>query len=92
VTRVRFIRARPTRFGGEPHSGWLPAGAPVPPPTPLTTVPIDFAIEGYGATGYVFSWRGPAREYSGEAWHMALEDALQDAESAFGIGRAEWRE
>ena len=34
----------PVRFGGEEHSGWLPANAATPPPTPVEDALVDFEI------------------------------------------------
>ena len=42
---IKRLIGVPIRFGGEEHSGWLPANAAMPPPTPVEDVLVDFEID-----------------------------------------------
>ncbi len=49
---VRFIKNRPMTIGGEEHTGWLPAGAATPLPTPVT--PSTFQpVKSIDGNGYL---------------------------------------
>jgi hypothetical protein len=41
---IKRLMGVPVRFGGEVHSGWLPANAATPPPTPVEDALVDFEI------------------------------------------------
>ena len=38
---IKRLLAVPVRFGGEEHSGWLPANAATPQPTPVEDTLVD---------------------------------------------------
>ena len=42
---IKRLMALPVRFGGEKHSGWLPASAATPQPTPVEDALVDFEID-----------------------------------------------
>jgi hypothetical protein len=42
---IKRLSAVPIRFGGVENSGWLPANAALPPPTPVEEVVVDFEIK-----------------------------------------------
>jgi hypothetical protein len=41
---IKRLRGVPTRYGGEEHSGWVPANAATPLPTPLEEALLDLEI------------------------------------------------
>ena len=41
---IKRLRGVPTLYGGEEHSGWVPANAATPPPTPLEEALLDLEI------------------------------------------------
>ena len=78
-------------FGGEPHSGWLPAGASTPSPTPIRRATLDFRIlEDDG--GVVLEWVSRDTEHRGDRWYPSAAQAIADARELFGIEQGEWRE
>jgi hypothetical protein len=89
---VREIKQRSIVFGGEDHSGWLPAGASAPLPTPCRTVLVDFLIVQEEQSSFLLEWIGPDRETSGDTWHPDLDAALSQAQHSFGIEHGEWCE
>jgi hypothetical protein len=95
---IKHLSAVPIRFGGEEHSGWLPANAATPPPTPVEEALVDFEIsELEGGGGYIFEWdsRKPLRVTSGppraDLWYETLEDTLEQAFLSFGIQPDQWQ-
>ncbi len=77
-------------FGGKEHSGWLPRGATIAPPIPLTRVELAFAILKEEQAGYILEWRGPTTETSGDTWHSSVEAAVAEAERTFGVPEDAW--
>jgi hypothetical protein len=80
----------PFRFGGEQHTGWLPAGAAAPHPTPVHDVLLDLSISRDGS-GYNFEWRSRETAHWGDTWHQSLEEAKQQAYAQFGINPDAWQ-
>ena len=78
------------RFGGEEHSGWLPANAATPPPTPVEEALVDFEIDEMEG-GYILEWCSRNTSHHGESWYETLEDALEQANAAFDVRPEEWR-
>ena len=78
------------RFGGEEHSGWLPAYAATPPPTPVEDALVDFEI-GELEVGYILAWFARNTSHHGDSWHETLEDALEQASTEFGVMPEEWQ-
>ena len=76
-------------LGGEPHSGWLPAGAAVPLPTPKREVVLSLTIE--SVDGY-FLLIGQSQDgsYDFDDFHESLESALAAAEESYGVPRSSW--
>lgn len=71
------INGRRTALGGEPHSGWLPDGAAIRPPTPRSEEVVDFLIEGDGQ-GAMLYWQGrdgSQADYQCESVEAAVEQA-----------------
>jgi hypothetical protein len=89
---VRVIKQRPCVFGGESHSGWLPAGTNTPLPTTARTVCVDFSIVQQEQSSFLLLWAGPDQETTGDTWQPDLEAALLQAQHSFGIEPGEWRE
>jgi hypothetical protein len=86
---IRHLLAVPVRFGGEEHSGWLPANAATPPPTPVEDALVDFEIHEL-ENGYILEWFSRNTSHHGDSWHETLEDALEQASTEFGVGPEEW--
>jgi hypothetical protein len=77
------------RFGGEQHSGWLPANAATPQPTPVEGALVDFEIHEVEG-GYILEWFSRSTSHHGDSWHETLEDALEQASTEFGVKPEEW--
>jgi hypothetical protein len=89
---IKRLSAVPIRFGGEEHSGWLPANAATPPPTPVEEALMDFEISEYeGGGGYILEWDSRNTSHWGDLWYETLEDALEQAFLYFGIQPDQWQ-
>jgi hypothetical protein len=87
---IKSLSAVPTLFGGEEHSGWLPANAAKPPPTPVEEALVDFEISEVEG-GYLLQWYSQNTSHSGDLWYETLEGALEQASSDWGIHVEEWQ-
>ena len=94
---VMWASRVPIKFGGEEHSGWLPAGAAPPKATPIVHAAIGFRIR-ETAGGYLLEWSPEEGEsvpaeppYAGDTWHQTLSDALDQAEVVFGLLPGTWQ-
>lgn len=87
---VRRITGHPFRFGGVEHTGWLPAGAARPLPTPVRNVLLDLEIVPE-ADGYLLCWASHDGSIRGDHWFDRLEGALRQAEEDFGVGESLWQ-
>jgi hypothetical protein len=87
---IRRLSAVPIRFGGEEHSGWLPANAATPPPTPVEEALVDFEISEVEG-GYILEWYSRNTSHHGDLWYKKLEDALEQASTDWGIQPEEWQ-
>ena len=79
----------PVRFGGEEHSGWLPANAVTPQPTPVEDALVDFEVNELEG-GYILEWYSRNTSHYGDSWYETLEDALEQARTEFGVKPEEW--
>ena len=86
---IKRVLAVQVRFGGEVHSGWLPANAATPQPTPVEEALVDFEVHEVDG-GYILAWYSRNTSHHGDSWHETLEDALEQARSEFGVGPEEW--
>ena len=86
---IKRLLAVPVRFGGEEHSGWLPANAATPRPTPVEDALVDFEIDEMEG-GYILEWFSRNTSHHGDSWHETLEDALEQASIEFGVRPEEW--
>lgn len=86
---VKQIGRYRVTFRGEAQSASLPHGAAEPERTPARTVGVNLVILDDGA-GYLLEWVGPTAEYSGDTWHLSVEEAMAHAESALGVPRHLW--
>jgi hypothetical protein len=77
------------RFGGEEHSGWLPANAATPRPTPVEDALVDFEVHEVEGS-YILAWFSRNTSHHGDSWHETLEDALEQASTEFGVRPEEW--
>ncbi len=87
---VKKLVGRRIRLGGQPHSGWLPKGAAMPPPTPEVVITVDFVIVQEGPGSYFLESSVRSGDYGGDSWHSSLDDALHQAEFEYGITKDEW--
>jgi hypothetical protein len=93
---VYSVAKLPARFGGEPHTGWLPPGAAVPPDTPVVDLALDLSIIEEGPGSYLLEWHpstpglGSGQPYESDSWHPSIEEALKQAELWFGIPADGW--
>ena len=86
---IKRLLAVPVRFGGQEHSGWLPANTAKPPPTPLEDALVDLEIDELEG-GYILEWFSRDTSHHGDSWHESLEDALEQASTEFGVRPEEW--
>jgi hypothetical protein len=86
---IKRLLAVPVRFGGEEHSGWLPANAVTPQPTPVEDALVDFEVNEL-EDGYILAWYSHNTSNHGDSWHETLEDALEHASAEFGVRPEEW--
>jgi hypothetical protein len=87
---IKELQGRRVEFGGEEHSGWLPAGAAWPRPTPVEVAVVDFEISEV-VGGYLLEWYSRNTNHWGDTWHDTLEGALEEARHSFGIQPDEWQ-
>ena len=87
---VKSIKNRPITIGGKDHSGWLPAGAATPLPTPIRHLLINFEIH-FDGSGYLLYHESTDGTLSGDTWHQTLADAEKAANDGFGIMPSESR-
>jgi hypothetical protein len=86
---TRKITGRPMQFGGEEHSGWLPANASPPLPTPVRHALVDLCIVDDGH-GFLLICESRNTDDSWDTWHETIEDAQAQAEAWLGIKPEEW--
>jgi hypothetical protein len=79
-----------TTIGGEPHTGWLPAGAATPLPTPKRDVVLNFVIESEGS-GFLLIVGSADGSITGDTWHDSLVDAQAQAELWYGVSPSLWK-
>ena len=87
---IKHLPAVPICFGGEEHSGWLPANASPPLPTPVEVAVVDFEINEVEG-GYIFEWHSRNTSHRGDLWYETLEGALEQASIDWGIRPEQWR-
>jgi len=87
---IKRLSAVPIRFGGEEHSGWLPANTAAPPPTPIEEALVDFEISEVEG-GYILEWHSRNTSHHGDLWDEMLEGALEQARINFDIQPDEWQ-
>lgn len=99
ATVLKKVAGWPFTFGGELHSGWLPAEAAPPQPRLMHRELLDITIEQEDGGGYLLihvarpsptcpdPFRPPC---GGDSWHDSLEDAEEAAHDYFGIRREDW--
>jgi|GEM_PF-5528437 len=79
-------------YGGNAHSGWLPPGAPTPPPEPIRHLTLDVTIEYEPGDGFllILQAREDPEAFCGDNWYGSLGAAEDDADALFGIGLDRW--
>lgn len=87
---IKRLSGVPILFGGEEHSGWLPADAVTPPPTPVEKAMVDFEISAAGG-GYLLEWHSQNTNHRGDLWFETLEDAMVQAKIDWGIPPDRWQ-
>lgn len=86
---VRKVRGILLRIGGQQHSGWLPAEAAIPLPTPSREVMVDIEIE-FDGVGYLLLCRSQDGLICWDTWHLSLEDAESQAARDYGVHAHQW--
>ena len=87
---VKRVTGWPVRFGGEQHTGWLPAGAAVPLPTPILDVLLDIEIQ-YDGDGYLLCYSSHDGTVQGDTWHQSIVAAENTAAEDFGVQPSQWQ-
>ena len=77
--------------GGEEHTGWLPAGAARPLPTPVRHFVLNLAIENVDG-GYLLVYESQDGSLSGDWWYDSLERAMNGAAEMFGVQPTQWQD
>jgi hypothetical protein len=90
VSVFASLAGRVVRIAGEAHKGWLPGGAIVPVPTPSQDVVLDLEIVDDDGGHFLLLYSARNTDMAGDTWHETLEDALDAAETNFGVARSEW--
>ena len=86
---VKRVTSLPVQFGGEQHTGWLPAGAAVPLPTPAIDVFLDIEIQSDG-DGYLLCYSSQDGTVRGDTWHQSVVEAENAAAKDFGVRPSQW--
>jgi hypothetical protein len=88
---IMRLLAVPVRFGGEEHSGWLPANAVTPPPTPVEDALVDFEIDELEG-GYILAWYSRNTGHRGARKQAAQEyfSELFDPDLAVEVLATAW--
>jgi hypothetical protein len=90
MTIAKRIAGHKVRIGGTRHSGWLPANATTPLPTPLREVLLDIEIQ-FDESGYVLWYMSQDGVLHGDTWHEMLAEAEQEASQVFGVQADQWQ-
>jgi hypothetical protein len=86
---IKRVSGLSVRFGGEVHSGWLPAGAAIPLPTPIRDVLLDLEIQ-FDGDGYLLCHRSHDGTVQGDTWHPTIIEAERAAAQDFGVQPSQW--
>jgi hypothetical protein len=86
---MKQINGVPVRIGGDQHTGWLPAGAARPLPTPIRELLMDLEIL-YDGSGYLLCYSSRNGSVHGDTWHASVLEAEQAAIEYFGIEPRQW--
>ena len=90
--RKLFVKNFPVTFGGEDPTGWLPASAAVPLPTPEQTISLDFAIEEMVGGGALLILAGTDNGIANDYWYNSVAAAIEAAAKRFDVPADLWRE
>jgi hypothetical protein len=77
------------RIGGNQHSGWLPAGAANPLPTPVRDVDLNLEIE-FDGSGYLLIVASTDGSVYGDTWHQTEQEAQEEASAVYGVPKSAW--
>jgi hypothetical protein len=86
---IASVPSKLVRFGGEQHSGWLPAHATLPASTQQRNVELTFEIQADG-TGFLLCYSSTDGAISGDTWHASQAEAEKIAFEDFGVQFHEW--
>lgn len=92
MTDISVLATVPNKIlhvGGDQHSGWLPAQAAQPVPTPLREVVFNFEIQ-FDGSGYLLCYSSVDGSLFGDTWHPTQSETEQVALDDFGIHSHEW--
>jgi hypothetical protein len=87
---VEQVKSFQTALGGEPHTGWSPANAAVPLPTPVREIELDLTIDSIDGGGYLLIYETSDGSVRGDTWHVSSADAREQAQAWFGVPRDVW--
>ncbi|WP_169972917.1 hypothetical protein [Tautonia rosea] len=91
MSTVKRVVGLLVRIGGEQHTGWLPAGAAIPLPTPIRDVLIDIEVQ-FDGHGYLLCYQSRDGDVYGDTWHGTLSEAEQVAAECFGVEPSQWQD
>lgn len=86
---VGRVKKFPVRIGGEQHSGWLPANAATPLPTPVRDIDLDLEIE-FDGSGYLLIVASADGSVYGDTWHQSEQEAEEQASAQYGVPQSAW--
>ncbi len=86
---IKEIKNYKVTIGGKLHTGWLPANASNPQPTPVQKILLNISIE-HDGFGYLLCYTSSDGGISGDTWHETLNDAEFSASEYFGVRSTEW--
>ncbi|MEX2115215.1 MAG: hypothetical protein WD845_18625 [Pirellulales bacterium] len=87
---IKRISNHLLHLGGEQHSGWLPPGAAIPPPTPELDVLVDLEIQ-FDGGGYLVICQAQDGSFCWDHWYESLDDAVTGAVENYGVDAHHWQ-
>ncbi|OAI54179.1 hypothetical protein AYO47_03385 [Planctomyces sp. SCGC AG-212-M04] len=88
---IKRIKNVSYQDGGEEHTGWLPAGAAKPLPTPVRLFVLDLTIEQVDG-GCLLIYESRDDLLASDWWYDSIEQALEGAAGMFGVLPSQWQD
>jgi hypothetical protein len=88
---IKRLKGVPYQEGGEEHTGWLPAGAAKPLPTPVRHLVLNLEIEDLDG-GYLLIGCSKDGSMVFDFWFDELEFALKSAKEWFSVETSQWED